>query len=50
MANQTQNECRCEKSSCGCANTKAERCACGERCSCKTTCRCATGRACDATK
>jgi hypothetical protein len=46
MENQTQNECRCEKTSCGCANVKAERCQCGERCACKSACRCIGGCAC----
>jgi len=47
MANQTLSECRCEKTSCGCANVKAERCLCGERCACKSTCRCGGGCACN---
>jgi len=50
MVNQTQNECRCEKTSCGCAKATAERCSCGERCQCKSTCRCGGGCDCYATK
>ena len=30
MANEMQRQCRCEKTSCGCAKTTAERCTCGE--------------------
>jgi len=48
MANQTQNECRCEKTSCGCATVKVDRCVCGERCACKSACRCTGGCACEA--
>ncbi len=43
-----QNECRCEKASCGCAPAAAERCTCGAACGCVRACRCGDGCACAA--
>ena len=45
-----KNECRCEKTACGCAGGSVERCTCGERCACKTTCQCSGGCQCMAAK
>ena len=50
MDKQNQNECRCEKVSCGCAAVGVERCTCGERCACKRACRCSGGCGCTVAK
>jgi len=39
MNQPNQNECPCQKTSCGCAGAKVARCACGESCQCQP-CRC----------
>ena len=50
MNEQTKNECRCEKTACGCAGVRVERCSCGERCACRSGCRCGAGCSCAAAK
>jgi hypothetical protein len=50
MTNETQKECRCEKTLCGCNQVTAGRCTCGDRCACKSICRCGAGCACKAAK
>jgi hypothetical protein len=44
----SQNDCRCEKKSCGCV--AAEPCRCGPGCSCVKRCECGGGCACAAAK
>jgi len=46
MTNEIQNQCRCERASCGCANETRGRCICGAQCACKPTCRCGASCAC----
>jgi hypothetical protein len=43
-----QNECRCEKKSCGCAAPTA--CTCGPNCTCKKACNCGGNCSCAAAK
>jgi hypothetical protein len=50
MNEQAKNECRCEKTTCGCAAVRVERCSCGERCACRSSCRCGAGCSCAAAK
>ncbi len=50
MSKPNENECKCERTTCGCATTTAERCSCGEQCRCQRTCRCGDGCACGARK
>jgi len=50
MENPNQKTCACEKTCCGCAGVKTERCVCGERCACEPRCRCGGGCACGVKK
>ncbi|MCW5806028.1 MAG: hypothetical protein KIT31_26925 [Deltaproteobacteria bacterium] len=45
MSKTNQTPCTCEKTSCGCRDTRAQRCTCGESCGCKAECKC--GGSCD---
>jgi len=50
MTTQNQNECRCKKTSCGCAGVATTACSCGEKCGCKSACRCGAGCNCKSVK
>ena len=50
MEKQNQSECRCSKTSRGCAAARARGCACGERCTCMPRCECGADCACTNTK
>lgn len=45
MTKTNQTPCTCEKTSCGCGETRAKRCNCGDDCGCKSECKC--GGTCD---
>ena len=46
MEKNEQNECRCNKASCGCPAVAAQRCTCGSECKCAAACRCEGSCAC----
>lgn len=50
MSQNTRNECRCEKKTCGCATVAAVPCTCGSECACERTCECGSGCGCGARK
>lgn len=49
MDNRIESQCRCEKTSSGCAGVAVARCTCGA-CACKTACRCNGGCSCKSAK